>query len=438
MRGAEMKKNSVGIGLMGLGVIGGQVARVLLDKQESLSAKAGNTMNLKKIKVIQQDLSQPKVKEIKKGLLTTDEDVFFNTPGVDIVIETIGGEQPAFDYLSRALMAGKHVVTSNKEVIAKHGAELAALAEKHNVNLSYEAAIGGGIPLIMPFQRDLVANEIKGIYAIINGTTNYVLSQMSREGIDFNKALKQAQQLGYAEANSKNDIEGIDSRYKLAILSSLAFQTHVQPEDIYCEGISRLSSRDFRYAADMGFEIKLLAIAKQNDGNIEVRVHPALVPEENFLAKVDGVYNAVLVEGDLVGKVTFLGEGAGALPTSSAVVADVVRLARDIDSGADCRFVPQPRTDKRVMPMSEIVTRYFIRMNITDSAGVLAKISRVLGENDISIASAIQKEADATTGTVEIIITTHLSQEKGFRHAIDQLNKLEVVKEISNFLRVEG
>ena len=188
----------------------------------------------------------------------------------------------------------------------------------------------------------------------------------------------------------------------------------------------------------MGFAIKLLAIAKQNNGNIEVRVHPALVPEEDFLAKVDGVYNAVLVEGDLVGKVTFLGEGAGALPTSSAVVADVVRLARDIDSGADCRFVPPPRTGKRVMPMPEIVTRYFIRMNITDSAGVLAKIARVLGENNISIASAIQKEADTATGTAEIIIMTHLSQEKGFRHAIKELNKLDAVKEISNFLRVEG
>jgi homoserine dehydrogenase len=433
-----MEKDSIGIGLMGLGVIGGQIARVLLDRQESLAAKAGSGIVLKKIKVIQQDLAYQKIKNIEPCLITIDEDEFFNTPGIDIIIEAIGGEQPAFDYLSRALSAGKHVVTSNKEVVAKHGAELAALAEKHNVSLSYEAAVGGGIPLIMPFQRDLVANEIKGIYAIINGTTNYILSRMSREGIDFDKALGQAQRLGYAEANPKNDIEGIDSRYKLAILASLAFNSSIQPEDIYCEGISRLSSRDFRYAREIGFEIKLLAIAKQSNGDIEARVHPVLVPEEDFLAKVDGVYNAVLVEGDLVGKVTFLGEGAGALPTSSAVVADVVRLARDINSRAGCRFIPQPRIGKRLMPMSDIVTRYFIRMNITDSAGVLAKIARVLGENNISIASAIQKEADKTTATAEIVIMTHLSQEKGFRHAIDELNKLEVVKEISNFLRVEG
>jgi len=423
---------------MGLGVIGGQVARVLLDRQESLAAKTGSGVVLKKIKVIQQDLSHLKIKDFEPCLVTIDEDEFFNTPGIDIVIEAIGGEQPAFDYLSRALSSGKHVVTSNKEVIAKHGAELATLAREHNVSLNYEAAVGGGIPLIMPFQRDLAANEIRGIYAIINGTTNYILTRMSREGIDFDKALGQAQKLGYAEANPKNDIEGIDSRYKLAIMASLAFRSHIQPEDIYCEGISRLSSRDFRYAREMGFEIKLLAIAKQDNNDIEVRVHPVLIPEEDFLAKVSGVYNAVLVEGDLVGKVTFLGEGAGALPTSSAVVADVIRVAKDINSGFGCRFAIKIECGKGIKPMPEIVTRYFIRMNITDSAGVLAKIAQVLGDNSISIASAIQKEADAANGTAEIVIMTHLSQEKAFWHAINELNKLEAVKEISNFIRVEG
>ncbi len=430
MRGEAMEKNNIGIGLMGLGVIGGQVARVLLGRSD-------NAIALKKIKVLEQDLSGPNAGEIERSLLTTDEDDFFSTPGIDIVVEAIGGEQPAFDYLSRALSAGKHVVTSNKEVIAKRGAKLAALAEKHDVSLNYEAAVGGGIPLIMPFRRDLAANEIKGIYAIINGTTNYILSRMSRQGIDFNKALGQAQQLGYAEADPRNDIEGFDSRYKLAILASLAFQSRIQPEDIYCEGISRISSRDFCYAKEMGFEIKLLAIAKQSNNDIEVRVHPVLIHEEDFLAKVDGVYNAVLVEGDLVGKVTFLGEGAGALPTSSAVMADVMRVTQDIRLGAGCRFVSRIECAKSVKPMPDIVTRYFIRMNITDSAGVLAKIASVLGDNGISIASAIQKEADETTGTAEIVIMTHPSQEKAFRHAIDELDKLEEVKEISNFIRVE-
>ncbi|GAG37807.1 unnamed protein product, partial [marine sediment metagenome] len=248
-------------------------------------------------------------------------------------IELIGGEEPALKYVKRALSAGNHVVTANKEVIAKYGTELAALAREHNVSLNYEAAVGGGIPLIAPFQRDLVANEIKGIYAIINGTTNYILTKMSREGMDFSSALRQAQKFGYAEADPKNDIEGIDPTYKLAILASLAFQCQIRPDDIFYEGITRLSSRDFRYAKELGFAIKLLAIAKQSNNSIEVRVHPVCLPEDDFLAKVDGVYNAVLVEGDLVGKVTFIGEGAGALPTSSAVIADVVRVARDIILG---------------------------------------------------------------------------------------------------------
>ncbi|MFH1662658.1 MAG: homoserine dehydrogenase [Chloroflexota bacterium] len=433
-----MDKKSIGIGLMGLGVIGGQVARVLLERGESLAEQVGYPVILRKIKVLEQDLSRPQAQKIEPCLLTTNEDDFFNTPGIDIVIELIGGERPALNYHKRALLAGKHVITANKEVIAKHGAELAAIAQKQNVSLSYEAAVGGGIPLIMPFKRDLVANEIKGIYAIINGTTNYILTRMSREGIDFALALKQAQQFGYAEADPKNDIEGIDSKYKLAILASLAFKSRICLDDIYCEGVSRLSNRDFRYAKEMGYVIKLLAIAKQSDNSIEVRVHPACLPEDDFLAKVDGVYNAILVEGDLVGKVTFLGEGAGPLPTSSAVVADVVRVARDIVLGAGCRPVYSLQSDKEIKKMSEIVTRYFIRMNIADSAGVLAQIARILGDNNISIASAIQKEADEATKTAEIVIMTHPSQEKGFLRAVDELNKLEMVKEINNFIRVEA
>ena len=432
-----MDKNSIDIGLIGLGVIGGQVARVLLEKGELLAEQVGRPVILRKIKVLEQDLSRPQAKKMEPQLFTTGEEEFFNTPGIDIVIELIGSEEPALDYQKRALIAGKHVITANKEIIAKHRPELEALAKKQNISLSYEAAVGGGIPLIMPFQRDLVANEIKGIYAIINGTTNYILTKMSREGIDFASALSQAQRLGYAEADPKNDIEGIDSRYKLAILASLAFQSQVHPDDVYCEGVSRLLSRDFRYAKEMGYAIKLLAIAKQSDGFIEVRVHPVCLPEDDFLAKVDGVYNAILVEGDLVGKVTFLGEGAGPLPTSSAVVADAVRVARDILLGAGCRPVSRLQLNKEIKKMSEIVTRYFIRMNIADSAGVLAQIAKVLGDNNISIASAMQKETDETAKTAEIVIMTHLSPEKGILQAVDELNSLDAVKEVNNFIRVE-
>jgi len=433
-----MEKQAIGIGLMGLGVIGGQVAKVLQQKAEHLAEQVGQPVVLRRVKVLEQDLSRPLAKKLGPSLLTTDENDFFATPGVDIIIEAIGGEQPAFDYLSRALSAGKHVVTSNKEVIAKRGAELAALAQQNNVSLSYEAAVGGGIPLIMPFRRDLVANDIKGIYAIINGTTNYILTRMSREGIDFASALKQAQQLGYAETDPKNDVEGIDSRYKLAILASLAFQSRVKPDDIYCEGITNLCIQDFRYAAEMGYVIKLLAIAKQSNDSIEVRVHPVCLPEDEFLAKIDGVYNAVLVDGDLVGKVTFWGEGAGPLATSSAVVADVVRVARDINLGIGCRTLRQTKDDKHIKPMQEIITRYFIRMNIADRAGVLAQIAGILGENSISIASAIQKGTDEETKTAEIVIMTHPAQEKAMQQAIRELKRLEAVKEINNIIRVEG
>jgi len=309
-----MKKN-IGIGLLGLGVVAGQVASVLTEKADALAEMVDCPLILRKIKVLPQDLERPQAKKMPAQLFTTNDDEFFNEPDIDIVIEAIGGEKPALDYLKKALSSGKHVVTSNKEVIAKHGIELLALAHEHGVGLQYEASVGGGIPLIAPFKHDLVANNISAIYAIINGTTNYILTMMAKEGMDFASALKKAQQLGYAEAKPENDIEGIDANYKLAILASLAFQTKVRPQDIYREGISRLTSRDFRYAQELGFAIKLLAIAKQAGNTIEARVHPVFIPQDSFLAKVDGVYNAVHVEGDLVGKVLFVGEGAGAKPT---------------------------------------------------------------------------------------------------------------------------
>jgi len=432
-----MDKKGIGVGLMGLGVIGGQVAKVLLERKKLLAEQAGCPLILRRMKVLEQDLSRPQAKGMEQRLFTTDEDEFFTTPDMDIVIELIGGESPALSYQKRALSASKHVVTANKEVIAKHGVELMALARQNGVGLHYEAAAGGGIPLIAPFQRDLLANEINGISAIINGTTNYILTSMSREGTDFASALQQAQKLGYAEADPENDVEGIDAAYKIAILASLAFQSQIKPDDVYCEGISKLTSRDFRYAKELGFAIKLLAIAKQYDSSVEVRVHPVFIPQDYFLAKVDGVYNAVLVEGDLIGKVTFIGKGAGPLPTSSAVIADVVSAAREIISGVGCVAAWEPKAGKKIKPMSEIETRFYIRMNIADRAGVLAKIARVLGDNNISIASAIQKEADEQSQTAEIVIMTHPAKQKAVQQALAQLERLDVVKEINNSIRVE-
>jgi homoserine dehydrogenase len=431
-----MDKKTIGIGLMGLGVISGQVARVLRDKAALLADYAGCPLEVRKIKVLAADLKRPLAKEFDPALFTTDDDEFFNTPGLDIIVEAIGGEHPAFEYHQKAINAGKHIVTSNKEVIAKRGAELFTLAHKKGVTVRYEASVGGGIPLITPFMFDLVANKINGIYAIINGTTNYILTRMAKEGADFSAVLKSAQELGYAEANPRDDVEGIDATYKLAILSSLGFRTRVQPEDIHHEGISKLSSRDFRYAQELGFAIKLLAIAKQDDKWIEVRVHPVLIPEDSLLAKVDGVYNAVLVEGDLTGNVMFYGRGAGPNPTSSAMVADILAVAQDIQfkSAGRVKWLPIKRTIK---PMSEVVTRYYIRMTTPDRAGVITQITRVLGDHNISISAMVQKETDLNTKSAEIVIMTHPAHEAALQKAIQEMSMLSVVKEISNFIRVE-
>jgi homoserine dehydrogenase len=430
-----MESESIGIGLMGLGVISGQVARVLRDKSAALAEQAGRRLEIKKIKVLPADLKRPLAAEFDRSLFTTQEEEFFSTPGLDILVEAIGGEHPALEYLNRGLSAGKYVVTSNKEVIAKHGAELLSLARQKNVGLRYEASVGGGIPLISPFMFDLSANKINGIYAIINGTTNYILTRMAKEGADFKAVLKQAQELGYAEANPRDDVEGIDATYKLAILSSLGFHTSIGPEDIHHEGISRLSSRDFKYAQELGFAIKLLAIAKQ-DTHIEVRVHPVFISEDSLLAKVEGVFNAVLVEGDLVGKVLFYGQGAGPSPTSSAVVSDVVASVKDILHGVGNRLSWQPAA-RPLKPISELITRYYVRMSVADKAGVLAAITSVLGENKISISAILQKESDEATRSAEIVIMTHRAQEAGMQKALQEMQRLAVVKEISNVIRVE-
>jgi homoserine dehydrogenase len=432
-----MKKQSIGVGLMGLGVVAGAVARVLLDKAEVLAEQVDCPIVLRKVKVLASDLTRPQALEMNPQLFTTDEDEFFAEPEIDIIVEAIGNENPALHYLERAISNGKHVVTSNKEVIAKHGAELLALAQQHKVGLRYEASVGGGIPLVAPFQYDLVANNITGIYAIINGTTNYILTRMARDGMDFFLALNRAQQLGYAEANPENDIAGIDAAYKLAILASLAFHSQVRPQDVYCEGISRLASCDFQYARELGFAIKLLAITKQSNNLIEARVHPVFIPEDSFLAKVDDVYNAVLVEGDLVGKVLFFGRGAGALPSSSAIVADIVSAAQDIACGTGSRVRWKLQPGKVIKPMSDLETKYYLRVNVADSPGVLAQISKILGDHLISISSVIQKMTDNVARAAEIVIMTHPAKEAAMQQALEEVTRLPVVNEISNFIRVE-
>ncbi|MDI6858137.1 MAG: homoserine dehydrogenase [Dehalococcoidia bacterium] len=432
---AYNRERPVKIGLMGLGVIGSGVARVLTEKADMLSQRIGAPLSL--ARVLEKDSS--KARALSLGPITTaDAEAFLADPDLDIVIELLGGEEPAHQYIVRSLEAGRYVVTANKEVMAKHGVDLLSLARTKRADIFYEGSVGGGIPIIAPLKRDLLANDITAISAIINGTTNYILTQMSREGRDFADALARAQSLGYAEADPTNDIEGIDASYKLAILAGLAFHVRVTPDQIYREGISRLTSKDFRYAGEMGYAIKLLAVAKREDERLQLRVHPVLLPEGEPLAKVDGVLNAVQVEGDLIGRAMFQGPGAGSLPTSGAVVADVVNAAHALVNG---RHEPIRRLRRRrlsVRPMDELRTRYYIRMTVTDRPGVLAQIASVLGRNNISIATVIQKEADEAAQTAEIVITTHEARERSVQVALQKTAALEVVTEVGGFIRVEG
>jgi len=431
-----MSKKDIDIGLLGLGVVGSGIAKVLLNKADSLAEQLGASLVLKKVLVRQ--VNKQRTVKLEPRQLTTHPEEVLTAPEIDIVIEVIGGEYPATEYIKQAILHDKHIVTANKEVIAKHGYELVSLAKEHNVDLRYEASVGSGIPLIRVCQQDLAANDILAIYAILNGTTNYILTRMSQEGLDFSTALKEAQELGYAEANPANDIEGTDAAYKLAILAGLAFHTIVDTQDIYCEGISRLQTQDFSYAKEFGYAIKLLAIAKREANSIEMRVHPVFIPEDSQLAKVDGVYNAIQVESDLAGNLVFYGQGAGALRASSAIMADVLAIARNICHGAIS--VPKAPINQKLAlkPMSSIKTRYYFRLSVADRPGVLAQISEVLGHNSISISSVIQKESDLESQTAVLVIMTHPAEEKSVQKALKEIRQLTVVNEVSNFIRVEG
>ncbi|MBN1374911.1 MAG: homoserine dehydrogenase [Dehalococcoidia bacterium] len=431
-----VKKRSINVALLGIGTIGSGVAEVLTRKTKALERQAGSPVTLKMI--VEKDVSRHGTSGLDKKLFTNDFKKAVKNKDIDVVIELIGGEHPACDFIKEALENGKHVVTANKEVMAKHGAKLLSIARENHAGLRFEASVGGGIPLIAPFQRDLVANDIQAVYAIVNGTTNYILTRMAQEHIDFEVALKQAQKLGYAEANPANDIGGLDAAYKLGILTSLGFDMAVNFNQIHYEGIAKMKSKDFRYASDFGYAIKLLAIAKRSGNLVEARVHPVLIPAESLLAKVDGVYNAIYVSGDLVGNVLFYGQGAGPSATSSAVIADVINIAQNINSRRSNapRFIPEKTSG--IKAMADIQTRYYFRMNVVDRAGVLAQIAAIMGEHSISISSVIQQESDPSTKTAEIVIMTHPAIEKAVQKAMKIINKLDVVKEISNFIRVEA
>ncbi|MDE2779023.1 MAG: homoserine dehydrogenase [Chloroflexota bacterium] len=427
--------NPINVGLLGLGVVGGGVAAALLEQAEVVAAKVGRPVNLKKVLV--RDAARKRDVAVPDSLITTNPEDILSDPDIPLVVEVIGGETPAAQYLKDALQAGKHVVTANKEVMAKRGPELLAVAQSRGVNLLYEASVGGGIPIIGCLGKELVANRFHSVRSIINGTTNYILTRMANDHTDFGLALAEAQERGYAESDPTNDIEGFDAVYKLSILAGLAFHRRVPPESIYREGITRLQPQDFRYARELGYAIKSLAIATEADGAIQARVYPALIPQDNMLAKVDGVYNAVEVEGSLCGRVLIHGRGAGRGPTTSAVVGDLVEIARSLSSGSTPLPSVAPEDTGSVRSIDDLECQYFLRLNIADRPGVLAQIARILGDQNISIASVLQKDANPEAQTAEIVITTHPARELWVQRALQQAEGLEVVQEINSLLRIE-
>ena len=430
-----MSKDTIGVALLGVGVVGGGVADIINRKRSHLKDMAGCSIELKGALV--RDLDKPRAVELPRRLLTTDVEDILSNPEVDVVVEVMGGQDPAYDYILKSLSLGKRVVTANKEVIARHGPDILALSSQNGVQTLFEAAVAGGTPIIAPLLRDLVANEALTIHGIINGTTNFILTSMSQNGADFGETLAEAQRLGYAESDPTNDVEGIDAAYKLAILATLGFRARVRDTDVFHEGITRLRTRDFQYARELGYAIKLLGIATSVNGSVQARVHPAFVREDSMIAKVDGVLNAVEIQTDLAGKLLFHGAGAGSMPTASAVVADIVNIARNMSGNVASLPIGQPSQQTRVQPMSELCTRYYIRLTATDRPGVLAQIGGVLANRNISIASAIQKETDEVAQRAEIVLMTHRANESDVQNAIRELEALETVAEVGNMVRVE-
>ena len=398
-----------------------------------LSRRAGVELCLKKALV--RDVAKKRPVEVASELVTADASEVLDDPSIEVVIEVAGGDEPMRSYIERAINAGKHVITANKVVMARHGPELLDLAAEKNVDVYFEAAVGGGIPLISTFRVDLQANRIERVSAVINGTTNYVLGRMA-SGSTMGDAVREAQDAGYAEADPTDDIGGFDATYKLAILASIAYEIKVRPSEVYREGIEGVEPVDFRYARELGYAIKLVAHAQRHTGRVEARVHPAMVPLDHPLARVEGAENAVFVEGDLVGQVLLVGQGAGGRPTASAVVGDLIDLARSIRRGVQSR--PSFSFDDRigVVPIGEVKTRAYYRIRVDDRAGVVAAIGQVFAEEGVSISSFIQKDAFSHDQTAELVVTTHPSLDASLQRARERMAALEPVRSVSSFLRV--
>jgi len=427
------------VGLIGWGTVGSGVIKILQENGPLIEKRLGSKIVLKGIADI--DLETERSVKVNPELLTDRADEVIENPEIDIVLELIGGVEPARSYILEALQRGKHVVTANKALLATHLDELCGVAQQYNVDLNFEAAVGGGIPIIRALKEGFVAERIDAIFGILNGTSNYILSTMSNEGGEFNAVLRQAQAKGYAEVNPGLDIDGIDAAHKLAILMKLAFGAKFPFEDIFIEGISDITPLDIEFGREFGYAIKLLAIAKVDGKTIEARVHPTMLPSNHLLATVNGVFNAIYLKGNAVGETLFYGQGAGMMPTGSAVVSDLIELSRNILKGAGRRvptlsFQPEGIKGMKVKDIEDIVRRYYMRFSAVDRPGVLSKISGVLGKNDISIASVIQKGRQVS-GAVPVVMMTHEARERNVRRALREIDEMDVILDRTMLIRVE-
>jgi homoserine dehydrogenase len=420
----------INVGLLGIGTVGGGAFTVLDRNREEISRRAGCAITMKMVA----DKEVDKARRLVGGraTVTANAQEVVNHPDIDIVVELIGGTTIAKELILQAIASGKQIVTANKALLAQHGNEIFAAAQKKDVMVAFEAAVGGGIPIIKSLREGLSANRIEWIAGIVNGTSNFILSEMRDKGASFQDVLKEAQRRGYAESDPTFDIEGVDAAHKLTIMAAIGFGIPMQFKSVYTEGISRLTQEDIRYAEELGYRIKLLGITRRRPKGIELRVHPALVPERRLIANVEGVMNAILVKGDAVGQTMYYGAGAGAEPTASAVVADLVDVARMLTADPEHRvphfaFQPGQLADTPILPMGEVETRYYLRMKVQDKPGVLADVTRILADLKISIEAMVQKEPRAGEMEVDIIMLTHLTVEKNVDAAIAKIEKLPVV-----------
>jgi len=430
---------TINLGLIGFGTIGTGVIRLLQESSELIQKRLGAKLVLKKVADL--DVTTLRQVTVERELLTTDAKAILNDPEISIVIELIGGYEPARSFMLEAIRKKKHVITANKALLAAYGNEIFQAAEEEGVDIGFEASVGGTIPIIKTLKESLVANRIKSIFGIMNGTSNYILSKMTDEGKSFDVVLKEAKELGFAEADPTFDIEGIDTEHKLAITLSLAYGRKVKLEDLYREGISGISKQDIDFASELGYRIKLLAIAIQRGDTIEARIHPTMIPLDHLLANVNGNFNAFHFVGDASGTVFLYGQGAGMMPTASAVIADVIDVSRNIVKGISGRVPARSLrenviNDIELMSFEEIFTNYYFRFSALDRPGVLSRISGILGENNISIAAVIQKGRQAA-GPVPIVMTTHKSQEKDVQKAITEIDQLDIIHGKTRVIRIE-